>query len=333
MVRRMESGRRSIWEIVPISSMMPVNISALPVGIICRNQDIVFVELCRIVDQWHAFVEGVDAHAPDGRQGPGAADDFVTDEGVDLIDQAGIEEAALDGAAAFDEDARQPFVVEELQGIGQIDGLAVLERCQEDADAGVLQSLHLFDGTKGRRDDDGLRRLIRDDEGIEGRPAFRIEDDAHRLVRLFLVLPFDAARQERIVREDRVDADEDAVVDRAQVVAVAAGPFVGDPLGFPCPRSRAAVEALSQFNGDEWFLDHHVLDEDFVQLGRFLREEAYFYGDAGLAQDSRAFAGDQRVRVEHGHDDFAHALFDERPGTGRRAAVVGARGSRRPWLP
>ena len=58
--------------------------------------------------------QSVDAAAADRRQCAGPADDLVAYEGVNLIDQAGIEEAALDGTAAFDEDAGQPFVVQEL---------------------------------------------------------------------------------------------------------------------------------------------------------------------------------------------------------------------------
>ena len=54
--------------------------------------------------------------------------------------------------------------MQELQGVGQVDGLAVLERSQDDADAGVFQSLHLLYGAQRRRDDKGLRRLIGDDE-------------------------------------------------------------------------------------------------------------------------------------------------------------------------
>ena len=104
--------------------------SALPVGIICRNQYIIVMEFCRIVDQRQAFIEFIDAAAADRRQGSGPTDDLVPHEGIDLIDQAGIEEAALDGTAAFDEDAGQPFVVQELQGVGQVDGLAVLERAR-----------------------------------------------------------------------------------------------------------------------------------------------------------------------------------------------------------
>lgn len=207
MVRRMESGRRSIWAIVPSSSMMPVNIGALPVGIICRNQYIIVMEFCRIVDQRQAFIEFIDAAAADRRQGPGPTDDLVPHEGIDLIDQAGIEEAALDGTTAFDEDAGQPFVVQELQGVGQVDGLAVLERCQDDADASLFQGFHLLYRAQGRRDDDGLRRLIGDDERIQRRPPFRIQYDAHGLMRCILAGPFDAAGQEGIVRQDRVDAD------------------------------------------------------------------------------------------------------------------------------
>ena len=69
-----------------------------------------------------------------------------------------------------------------------------------------------------RRDDDGLRRLIGDDKGRQRRPPFRIEDDAHGLMRSFLAGPVDAAGQERIIGQDRIDTDQDAVVDRAQVV-------------------------------------------------------------------------------------------------------------------
>ena len=72
------------------------------------------MEFCRIVDQRQAFIEFIDAAAADRRQGSGPTDDLVPHEGIDLIDQAGIEEAALDGTAAFDEDAGQPFVVQEL---------------------------------------------------------------------------------------------------------------------------------------------------------------------------------------------------------------------------
>ena len=250
------------------------------------------MELYRIVGQRHTFVEFVDAATADRRQCAGPADDLVAYEGVNLIDQAGIEEAALNGAAAFDEDAGQPFVVQELQGVGQIDGLAILERRQDDADAGVLQGFHLLYRAYRRRDDDGLRRLIGDDKGRQRRPPFRIEDDAHGLMRSFLAGPVDAAGQERIIGQDRIDTDQDAVVDRAQVVPVTAGPVIGDPLGFPRPRSRAAIEALGQFDGDERFLDHHVLDEDFVELGCFLRQEADFDGDARLPQDCGPLAGD-----------------------------------------
>ena len=100
--------------------------------------------------------------------------------------------------------------------------------------------------------------------------------------------PFDTAGQEGIIRQDRIDANQDTVVNGAQIVAVAASPFVGDPLGFPSPRGRAAIKALCQFDGNERLLDHHVLDEDFIELSRFFRHKADFDGDAGFTQDSRA---------------------------------------------
>ena len=82
---------------------------------------------------------------------------------------------------------------------------------------------------------------------------------------------------------------------------------------------------MGQFNGNERFLDHHVFDKYFVELGCFFRQQAHFNGDTGLAQDSRSLTGDAGIGVEHGHDDLADALFGQRPRARRCSAVMGAR--------
>lgn len=108
-------------------------------------------------------------------------------------------------------------------------------------------------------------------------------------------------------------------------MTVISGPFVGNPFGIARPRRRAAVEALGQFNGNEWLLDHHVLDKHFVELSRFLRQQTDFHCDAGLAKDGRALTGDAGIGVEHGHDDLTDAFFGQRPSARRRPAVMGTR--------
>ena len=65
------------------------------------------MQLDRIVRQGQALVEGIDAMAADRRQGLFAADDFVADKGVYLIDELVVEEGPLNFAAPFDEDALQ----------------------------------------------------------------------------------------------------------------------------------------------------------------------------------------------------------------------------------
>lgn len=106
------------------------------------------MELYRIIDQRHTFIELIDAAAANRRQCASTTDNLVADEGINLIDQTGIEEAPLDGAAAFNEDAGQSFIMQELQGVGQVDGLAVLERSQDDADAGVFKAFIFSTGHK-----------------------------------------------------------------------------------------------------------------------------------------------------------------------------------------
>ena len=120
--------------------MMPVNIGTLPIGIICRKQYVIFMKLYGIVDQRQAFIELIDAIAADRRQGTDTTDDLVAHEGVDLVDETGIKETALNGTAPFDEDAGQSFFMEEFQRFRKINGLIVLKGRQDNPDAGVFKA-------------------------------------------------------------------------------------------------------------------------------------------------------------------------------------------------
>ena len=198
------------------------------------------MQLDRIVSQGQAFVEGIDAVAADRRQGLFAADDFVADKGVYLIDELVVEEGPLNLAAPFDEDALQALLVQQVQSSRQIDVTILVQRSQQDGDAHVFQFSHLFYRAEGGRHDDGRRRLIRQDEGIERNVALRIHNDAYRLVRLVMDFAADAAGQQRIVELDRVDADEDAVVKGLEIESAAEAQI----------HEKITTEILLDFSGD-----------------------------------------------------------------------------------
>ena len=73
------------------------------------------------IRQCDTFPERGEALALDGRQGLAAADELRRDEGIDLVDEAGLQEREVDAAAAFDEDGTDLALTELLQECLEVD--------------------------------------------------------------------------------------------------------------------------------------------------------------------------------------------------------------------
>lgn len=113
------------------------------------------MELDRVIRQWHAFAQLIYADAAYRGQGTGAADNLIAQESIDLIDELVVEEAALNGTTALDENAANVFLPKELEHLRQIDVAVTAQGRQDDAGSHILETAHLVCITKSRRDDDG----------------------------------------------------------------------------------------------------------------------------------------------------------------------------------
>src|SRR5262249_11668935 len=151
--------------------------------------------------------------------------DLRGDETHDAIDEVVREERTEKLSAALDEDVLEAPPPERVEQRRRIDA-ARLGRDTHDADALVAERLHALLGSLLGRDDEHRRLARRAHElRLERDPELRVDDDARRIAARSV-----AAREERVVADHRVDADDDGAHFTAETVRASARFVARDPL-------------------------------------------------------------------------------------------------------
>src|SRR5207302_10373753 len=249
--------RPSPWSVTrPRVLTIPVNIAA-DHQIIAKPRDLDIVQPEGVRQLSHA-------RPGDRRGGFLTADHDGCQEGDHGVDQACIEEGAVDFGAALDEQAQDVPAAELLEQLIEVDALAWARRAPaQHLGARRLQRGH----SRGRRAGGGRhqrrrlaalpgqhRRRRRDPEG-------RVDDHAQGLAGR----PGEPVRQLWIVLDDGAGADQDGVMELAQPVSLGAGPLAGDPARLPAGGRDPAIEADRELDGDEGPAGDAVLDVEAVE--------------------------------------------------------------------
>ena len=132
-------------------------------------------------------------------------------------------------------------------------------------------------------------------------------------------------RQARIVRQNRIDADENRIRTLPQFHSVRAGLFAGDPFGFAACRGDFSVQRHRRFHRDERRAVDNPMIERFVQLRALAAQNSVDDFNSRAPQNLETLARVFRIRVSRADDNLFYSGGDDGVRAGRRAAVRAAR--------
>src|SRR5579884_492606 len=276
--RRRDPGRWSTTRPIPLT--IPVNI-ADDQEILAQTLDVESVETQRLGD-------GGRPPPPHRRRCLPTAHDDRRQVRVHAVHQPGIEEGAVDGRPAFDQEADDthgPQAVEQARQVSPpVDQEPALPH---------------------------LRRRRRAPPGIE--------DDLQGLTSTG-----ETGRQRRVVPQDGVHPHQDGVVPVPETVGVGARGRARDPAGMPGSGRDLAVEAGGELDTHERAPRAPVFDVELVEPPGAGLQRTHVDADAGLPQPLHTPAADPRIGIEHGHHHPSKAGGHDRLDARRRAPLVRA---------
>ena len=233
--------------------------------------------------------------------------------------EARFEEGSVDFAAALDEKARDGESAEFTHEPVKVDprtGAWV----EPDGDVAAECSDALCRCGGLGNDDRGSGVGVRDHPRGPGRAGAAVEDEADRGA-------FRCALPEGegwVIRQDRLDADEDGIVGGPELLDAGAGSWAGDPLRFAGGRGDPAVEGECRLEGDEWGVVNDPVVEPGVEFRGRSGEQSVFNADSGRPEQVESMASVGRVGIGGGNDHPADAGGDDGLGAGRGASVGAA---------
>lgn len=270
-------------------------------------------------DQARRIFEGLEAFAGHAAGGIGSANHLRSVEERGPMREARFEEGSVDFAAALDEKARdgesakftrEPVKVDPRTGAWvEPDGDVAAECCDALCRCGGLGNDDRIGGV-----------VVRDHPRGQGRAGAAVEDEADWGA-FRCALP---EGEGRVIRQDRLDADEDGVVGGTKLLDAGAGSGAGDPLRFAGGRGDPAVEGERRLEGDERGVVNDPVVEPGVEFGGRSGEQSMFNADSGCPEQVESMASVGRVGIGGGNDHPSDPGGDDGLGAGRGASVGAA---------